>query len=106
MWLRRREPADGSVRVTLPAGTSLLFSLCFVGLSPANGATDGGWRGEVFTRQVLGTSILYDVRSGGDHVTSVTGSQELLPLGTNVSVEIQWPRAFFFDKESEQRIEV
>jgi multiple sugar transport system ATP-binding protein len=78
----------------------------FVGLTPLNGAAAGGWRGEVFTRQVLGTSILYDVRSGNDHVTSVTGSQELLPLGGGVNVDIEWPRAFFFDKQSEQRIEV
>jgi multiple sugar transport system ATP-binding protein len=78
----------------------------FVKLGAADAAGSSGWRGEVFTRQVLGTSILYDVRSGADRLTSVTDSEEQYAVGDNVSVSMQWQRAFFFDKQSELRLEV
>jgi multiple sugar transport system ATP-binding protein len=78
----------------------------YVGLTPTEGES-GAWRGEIFTRQVLGTSILYDVRTANNgHTTSVTNTQDSLELGTLVHVTVPWKRAFFFDKETEQRIAV
>ncbi|MDQ6673459.1 MAG: ABC transporter ATP-binding protein [Chloroflexota bacterium] len=77
----------------------------YVELTPADGAS-GALRGEVFTRQVLGTSILYDVRTDHGHTTSVTSTQDRLNLGTTVGVTLPWERAFFFDKKTEQRIAV
>ena len=79
----------------------------FVKLAPS-GAANGtsNYLGEVYTRQVLGTSILYDVRSNNEHVTSVTGSDHQLAVGSNVVVDVDWQRAFFFNGETEQRLEV
>jgi multiple sugar transport system ATP-binding protein len=78
----------------------------YVELTPTEGDS-GAWRGEIFTRQVLGTSILYDVRTANNgHTTSVTNTQDSLELGTLVHVTVPWKRAFFFDKETEQRIAV
>jgi len=77
-----------------------------VKLRPVNGADGSAWKGEVFTRQVLGTSILYDVRSANSHITSVSDSEDQLNVGSNVGVEMLWSRAFFFDKQTEKRLEV
>lgn len=74
----------------------------YVELTPAS--DDGTWRGEVFTRQVLGTSILYDVRTDTGHTTSVTSTQDRLDLGTSVHIDFPWERTLFFDKATEQRI--
>jgi ABC-type sugar transport system ATPase subunit len=78
----------------------------FVKLQPVNGVNGTAWKGEVFTRQVLGTSILYDVRSADSHITAVSDAEDQLSVGTNVGVEMLWSRAFFFDKQSERRLEV
>ncbi len=77
----------------------------YVQLTPGSGG-DGAWRGEVFTRQVLGTAILYDVRTAGDHIRSVTSTQDRLDLGSPVTIAFPWERALFFDRETEQRFEV
>jgi multiple sugar transport system ATP-binding protein len=79
----------------------------FVTLTPIVAApAQTGWRGEIFTRQVLGTSILYDVRSDSDHVRSVTGSQDQLERGSSVLINFAWQHAFFFDRQTEERIQV
>jgi multiple sugar transport system ATP-binding protein len=79
----------------------------YVELMPTDDRDSSAWRGEIFTRQVLGTAILYDVRTANNgHTTSVTNTQDSLELGTLVQVTVPWKRAFFFDKESEQRIAV
>jgi multiple sugar transport system ATP-binding protein len=78
----------------------------FVKLTPDNGVNGTAWKGEVFTRQVLGTSILYDVRSANSHITSVSDAEDQLSVGSNVGLEMLWSRAFFFDKQTEQRLEV
>jgi multiple sugar transport system ATP-binding protein len=78
----------------------------FVKLTPVNGVDGTAWKGEVFTRQVLGTSILYDVRSANSHITSVSDAEDQLNIGSNVGMEMLWSRAFFFDKQTEQRLEV
>jgi multiple sugar transport system ATP-binding protein len=78
----------------------------FVKLQPVNGVNGTAWKGEVFTRQVLGTSILYDVRSVDSHITAVSDAEDQLSVGSNVGVEMLWSRAFFFDKQTERRLEV
>ena len=78
----------------------------FVKLQPVNGVAGTPWKGEVFTRQVLGTSILYDVRSADSHITAVSDAEDQLSVGRNVGVEMIWSRAFFFDKQTERRLEV
>ena len=79
----------------------------FVTLTPTEAApAHTGWQGEIFTRQVLGTSILYDVRSDSDHVRSVTGSQDQLERGSSVAINFAWQHAFFFDRQTEERIQV
>ena len=55
---------------------------------------------------MLGTSILYDVRSADSHITAVSDSDDQFNVGTNVGVEMLWSRAFFFDKQTEKRLEV
>ncbi|MBV9357481.1 MAG: ABC transporter ATP-binding protein [Chloroflexi bacterium] len=77
----------------------------YLDLQPANGDT-GVWRGEVFTRQVLGTSILYGVKTANGHATSVSSTQDRLQPGTAVRLTFPWERALFFDKTTEQRISV
>jgi multiple sugar transport system ATP-binding protein len=77
----------------------------YVELTPSDGDS-GAWLGEIFTRQVLGTAILYDVRTDIRHTTSVTNTQDSLELGTFVRVTVPWKRAFFFDKQTERRIAV
>jgi multiple sugar transport system ATP-binding protein len=79
----------------------------FVTLIPIAAApAHAGWEGEIFTRQVLGTSILYDVRSDNDHVRAVTGSQDQLERGSRVAINFAWQHAFFFDRQTEERIQV
>jgi len=59
------------------------------------GEVDGwGLRGEVFTRQVLGDSILYELRAGENQLLCLSSSVgEQFAPGDAVNIEFNWPRA-------------
>jgi multiple sugar transport system ATP-binding protein len=106
VFLSLPQALHASLRAAAPGGKVVVGARPeFVRLSPA-GASSGANRGEIYTRQVLGTSILYDVTFDGDHVTSVTGTDTQYNVGDAVDVEFDWARIFFFDPDSERRLEV
>jgi multiple sugar transport system ATP-binding protein len=56
--------------------------------------------GEVYTRQVLGTEILYEIRAGDQMLRAVTPSSRLFNLGQKVRIGMDWSNAFVFDAKS------
>jgi multiple sugar transport system ATP-binding protein len=58
---------------------------------------------EIYTRQILGTDILYEVRIDETVLRAVTPIGELYPLGQRVQVAIDWQHAFGFDPVTELR---
>ena len=60
--------------------------------------------GEIFTRQILGTEILYEIRTGDGLLRAVVPTAQLYDVGQNVRIGIDWTNAFFFDHESESTI--
>ena len=72
----------------------------YLRLSPDTG---GGDRlpAEVFTRQVLGTQILYSLLVGGHELSAVVSSEQRFEPGARVAVECDWAHAIIFDKETE-----
>lgn len=56
--------------------------------------------GEVYTRQVLGTEILYEIRAGDQMLGAVTPSSRLFELGQRVRVGMDWSNAFIFESKT------
>jgi ABC-type sugar transport system ATPase subunit len=54
----------------------------------------------VYTRQVLGNQILYELMVGSDLVRSVIPSTENYLVGDEVFIEFAWSHALTFDKET------
>jgi ABC-type sugar transport system ATPase subunit len=73
----------------------------FVKVLPG-GSPNGKLAGEVYTRQVLGTQILYILRSGEHELRSVVSSEHRFDLGEPVAIEFDWDNALVFDNDSEK----
>jgi multiple sugar transport system ATP-binding protein len=59
---------------------------------------------QVYTRQVLGNQILYDLQVGANHVLAVTSSREQFAVDDQVFVEFSWDDVLAFDRATEARI--
>jgi ABC-type sugar transport system ATPase subunit len=59
-----------------------------------------GWQAEVYTRQILGTDILYELASNGHLLRAVTPTSQLFDIGDPVAIRFDWTDAFVFDPES------
>jgi ABC-type sugar transport system ATPase subunit len=58
-------------------------------------------RAQVFTRQVLGNQILYDLTVNGAHLRSVTPARDVFAIDETVNVEFDWPNVLAFDRTTE-----
>jgi multiple sugar transport system ATP-binding protein len=59
------------------------------------------FRAEVFTRQVLGNGILYELSVGSSVVRSVVPATKNYPVGTQLVMGFDWDHVLMFDKTSE-----
>jgi multiple sugar transport system ATP-binding protein len=55
---------------------------------------------EVYTRQILGTDILYELASNGHILRAVTPTSLLFDIGDRVAIGFNWTDAFIFDPGS------
>jgi multiple sugar transport system ATP-binding protein len=55
---------------------------------------------EIYTRQILGTDILYELASNGHILRAVTPTSQLFETGDRVAIGFGWADAFFFDPGS------
>jgi ABC-type sugar transport system ATPase subunit len=70
-------------------------------LSPAGGSPNpSGWQAEVYTRQILGTDILYELVTNGELLRAVTPTSQVFEIGDHVTMRFDWRDAFAFDHES------
>jgi len=60
--------------------------------------------GEVYTRQILGTEILYEIKTGDGLLRAVVPTSQLHEVGSQVRIGIDWTNIFFFDHDSEETI--
>jgi len=60
--------------------------------------------GDIFTRQILGTEILYEIRTGDGLLRSVVPAAQLFEVGQPVRIGIDWTNIFFFDRDTEATI--
>ncbi len=67
-------------------------------VKPAAGKT--GQTAEVYTRQILGTDILYELTTDGHLVRAVTPTSHLHEIGDRVAIDFDWDEAFLFDPDS------
>jgi multiple sugar transport system ATP-binding protein len=65
---------------------------------------EGEVAGEVFTRQILGTEVLYEVKTGDGLLQAVTPSSKLYEIGAPVKIAVDWTNILFFDRKSEDTI--
>jgi multiple sugar transport system ATP-binding protein len=105
---------DGSWTVTLPAPLRTLLQgkapdgKCVVGVRPehlsvatADRASDANrLQAEVYTRQILGTDILYELAGNGHILRAVTPTSQLFDIGDQVAIGFDWADAFIFDPGS------
>jgi multiple sugar transport system ATP-binding protein len=78
-----------------------------VQLQPAAGGNGDGLHGEVYTRQILGTDVLYEVTVNGMRdqlLRSVQPTSRLFDLGQPVAIGFEWSDAFVFDRASERAL--
>ena len=66
-------------------------------LSAANGRPSHGLKAEIYTRQILGTEVLYELSALGQTLRAVTPTNQLYEPGAVVSVAFEWSDAFLFD---------
>ena len=69
-------------------------------LARTNGARPDGLAAEVYTRQILGTDILYELTAHGQTLRAVTPTSQLFEAGDRVSIKFNWDDAFIFDAAS------
>jgi multiple sugar transport system ATP-binding protein len=80
----------------------------FVGVRPEHltVTTDGALgpaqiAGEIYTRQILGTAILYELKVGDQMLRSVLPTSQLFEVGQPVRVGFDWHDALVFDRQTE-----
>ena len=105
--------ADGAWATELPTATRAVIQERAQGrfligvrpehltMAPADRAGSGnGLQAEVYTRQILGTDILYELTSNGHLLRAVTPTSHLFDPGDRVAVGFDWRDAFVFDAAS------
>lgn len=70
-----------------------------VTLAPLANAPSGK-AAEVYTRQILGTDVLYELTTDGHILRAVTPTSHLHEIGDKVAIDFAWHNAFHFDNES------
>jgi len=103
-------PVDDAIIGELPrsAEDGLILGIRpeFVEIFPA-GPGNRGLRGSVFTRQIFGNEILYDIKTVSGIVRSVLPtlpSSTVYAPGDEVFFNFMWRGALAFDPATEQRI--
>jgi ABC-type sugar transport system ATPase subunit len=105
---------DGSWPVVLPASVRSLIQgnapdgKFVVGVRPEHlsvaskdRALDANrLQAEVYTRQILGTDILYELTGNGHILRAVTPTSQLFDIGDRVAIGFDWADAFIFDSSS------
>ena len=93
-----REGSSGSFLVGVrPEHLSLAAAV----ESPAS----AGWGAEIYTRQILGTDILYELQSSGHLLRAVTPTARVFEPGDQVTIDFDWNDAFVFDRTSGKALE-
>jgi multiple sugar transport system ATP-binding protein len=69
-------------------------------LTPGGQGGDGALQAEVYTRQILGTDILYELKAGEHILRAVTPTSQVYEVGQPVAIGFAWGDAFLFDKET------
>ena len=73
-------------------------------LTPLNGSGGAGLPAEIYTRQILGTDILYELTAHGQTLRAVTPTRQVFDVGDRVGVRFDWNDAFLFDAASGEAI--
>jgi ABC-type sugar transport system ATPase subunit len=73
-------------------------------LTPAGRAGADGLPAEIYTRQILGTDILYELITRGQTLRAVTPANQLFAVGDRVNIDFDWNDAFLFDAASGEAI--
>ena len=61
-------------------------------------------RGQIYTRQVLGNQILYDIAVNKQHLRAVTSAREQFDVDEHVFADFSWDDVFIFDRATEARL--
>jgi ABC-type sugar transport system ATPase subunit len=68
--------------------------------------SDASIPARVYTRQVLGNQILYDLAIDHHHVRAITPSKDHFDVNDQVYIELSWDDVLVFDGATEERIRV
>lgn len=94
---------DGIRRVTDAENVTLGVRPEFVELRNCP-SSDVPVAARVYTRQVLGSQILYDLVIDHYHVRAISTSKDEFQINDEVFLEFSWPDVFVFDASTEERI--
>ncbi len=76
----------------------------YLKVAPETAGVEGSVLGEIYTRQILGTVIVYEMYVGDTLLRSVTPVSDLFELGQQVRLSIDWRHVFVFDAHTEQSV--
>jgi multiple sugar transport system ATP-binding protein len=91
-------------------GASSSNERVYIGIRPehivlaANQNGAGTARGEIYTRQILGTEILYEIKIGDSILRTVVPSSQVHNVGESVQLGIDWTNMLMFDHKTELTI--
>ncbi|MGH2616612.1 MAG: ABC transporter ATP-binding protein [Thermomicrobiales bacterium] len=97
-------PVDLPPRLAIPSHTAEIY----VGVRPEHLAisadakdASGAIEAEIYTRQILGTAILYELKVGNRLLRSVRPTAQLFAPGQPVRISFDWEDALVFDRQTE-----
>jgi len=76
----------------------------YLRLDPVGTSKNNSVVGEIYTRQILGTDILYEIHIGDVMLRAVVPVSDLYELGQPVNVSFDWSKTFVFDASTEERV--
>jgi ABC-type sugar transport system ATPase subunit len=74
-------------------------------VTPGGQGSDGALTTEVYTRQILGTDILYELKTVDKILRAVTPTSQVFEVGQPVAIGFNWSDAFLFDNETGAALE-
>jgi sn-glycerol 3-phosphate transport system ATP-binding protein len=73
-------------------------------IAPGAPGPNGEVAGEIYTRQILGTEVLYEIKTGDGLLRAVTPSTRPFEIGSTVRIGVDWTNILFFDRATEATI--
>ena len=103
-WTVPAPPAVAAAIGEADAGVTVAVRPEHLAIAPSDSTLPpGAVAAEVYTRQILGTEVLYELHAGSTLFRAVTPTSRLFDPGARVAARFDWGDAFVFDRDGARR---